>query len=216
MTLNEKDQGEQNVDQEVESSQEAGQNAENSQAQEQPSKSDADVVKEQKKRIFQLEQDVFSKTLENESLRKKQSEVEEKLSSIRDYVKKMESEVEAVRVRAKRDQEKEIDNKLSSFLSGFLDVMENLKRSLESSGEASSLQEGVQLIAKQMEDCLKAAGVQRMNSEGSDFDPHQHEALTVQPVDTDEQDGKVIQVITEGYLFKEQVLKPAQVIVGKK
>lgn len=216
MTLNEKDQGEQSTDQEVESTEEAGQSAENSQAQEQSSKSGADLVKEQKKKIFQLEQDVFSKTLENESLRKKQFEVEEKLSSIREYVKKMESEVEAVRVRAKRDQEKEIDNKLSSFLSGFLDVMENLKRSLESSGEASSFQEGVQLIAKQMEDCLKTAGVQRMNSEGAEFNPHQHEALTVQPVDSDEQDGKVIQVITEGYLFKEQVLKPAQVIVGKK
>ena len=50
---------------------------------------------------------------------------------------------------------------------------------------------------------------------GERFDPQRHEAIALVPVTDPAQDGQVIDVMREGYLIGDEVLRPAAVAVGK-
>jgi molecular chaperone GrpE len=51
---------------------------------------------------------------------------------------------------------------------------------------------------------------------GEAFDPNLHEAIALVPIGDPVQDGKVIDVMREGYLIGEHTLRPAGVAVGKR
>ncbi len=152
-----------------------------------------------------------------EGLKKKISEYETKISEIRDFVKKMEAETAAIRERSKRDLEKHLQLKVSEFARGFLQLMDNFERSLETvKNENSPFVEGVRLIKREMDEVLKSAGLKRMNTVGENFDPQFHEALGSESVSGDDQDGKITRELRSGYMLGDLVVRPAQVMVGSK
>lgn len=150
-------------------------------------------------------------------LEKKVADYELKISDVREYVKRMESEIEQIRIRTQRDQQKNIDKSASDFFAAILPVVDDLERSLKSvKGSTEGFVEGVRLIHIQIQEILKKSGLVKIASVGVVFDPMVHEALTTAPVTSDEQDGLVLDEVKSGYKYKETVVRPAQVIVGKK
>ena len=81
--------------------------------------------------------------------------------------------------------------------------------------ELEQYREGVELLYKQLLDTLSRAGVVPIESEGKPFDPHLHEALSRRE-DTNHEVDTVVQELRRGYLFKDRLLRPAQVIVAVK
>ncbi len=79
--------------------------------------------------------------------------------------------------------------------------------------EVKNYQIGFQMIANQLLDILKSEGLSHVESLGKEFDPK-----TMQAVETceSEEDNKVVKVMQEGYMYKDRVLRPAMVVVGKK
>ncbi|MBI2674062.1 MAG: nucleotide exchange factor GrpE [Candidatus Zambryskibacteria bacterium] len=61
---------------------------------------------------------------------------------------------------------------------------------------------------------LKANGLEEIDSLNETFSPHEHEALAAIPVDTDETDHKVLEVLQKGYKLNGKVVRPAKVKVG--
>jgi molecular chaperone GrpE len=91
-----------------------------------------------------------------------------------------------------------------------------LKHGQEATGEASpGLQQGVELVYKQLRDTLEKFGVKSFVAEGEPFDPAKHEAM-LQVVTADAPENTVVQVLQEGYLYHEKVLRHAKVGVAKK
>lgn len=149
-------------------------------------------------------------------LESKVSTYETKLTDIRDYVKKMEGEIEQIRLRTQRDSQKNIDKKISDFLVSLLSVADNFELSLQSAkDEQGPLVDGLKLIHSQLQNFLTQSGLERISTKGEMFDPHKHEALCTQPVDSKHMDGAVLQETKAGYKFKELIIRPAQVVVGK-
>ena len=72
--------------------------------------------------------------------------------------------------------------------------------------------EGLKLSIQQFMDALKAEGVERIQTEGREFDPKTMEAVEV----GEGEEGKVLSEVRAGYLLNGEVLRPAQVKVGKK
>ena len=63
-------------------------------------------------------------------------------------------------------------------------------------------------------DALKRHGVKRVDvGPGSAFDPNVHEAVMQQPTN-DHDPGSVVQVLQQGFLLHDRVLRPASVIVA--
>jgi molecular chaperone GrpE len=79
--------------------------------------------------------------------------------------------------------------------------------------DSKTLHEGVDLVERKIWKELEAAGVTRIDQAGVPFDPHVHEAVTMQPAAKPEQDHTVGQVVQPGYKMRDTLLRPARVIV---
>jgi len=77
------------------------------------------------------------------------------------------------------------------------------------------MSDGLMLVRDQFFRTLQEFGVVRFFPEGEAFDPARHEAVSVLPVEQIEDNGRVLNVLKPGYVAGENVLRAAQVVVGK-
>lgn len=100
-----------------------------------------------------------------------------------------------------------------------LKVVDHLGLALKHAGEAGEasqgLQQGVELVYKQLNDVLEKFGVKRFSAKGETFDPSKHDAM-MQVVTDDVPENTVVQVIQDGYTYHDKVLRHAKVGVSKK
>ena len=130
------------------------------------------------------------------------------------------AEFENFRKRTDKEKADSAIRVKSSLLQEFLPIVDAFERALESMdqgkgalNELDQYYEGVELLYKQLLDTLGRGGVVPIESEGQPFDPHLHEALS-RKESPDYEEDTVIQELRRGYLFKERLLRPAQVIVA--
>ena len=90
-----------------------------------------------------------------------------------------------------------------------------LKHAGESGESVQGMQQGVELVYKQLRDALEKIGVKQFVAEGEPFDPARHDAM-MQVVTDEVPENTVVQVMQEGYLYHEKVLRHAKVGVSKK
>jgi molecular chaperone GrpE len=99
-------------------------------------------------------------------------------------------------------------------LLAFLDVMDDLDRALLHLGETSdAVVEGLRLIRQRFNDVLFSNGVTPFDSEGQQFDPMIHEAMSVIDADDERESGTVYAEERRGYLMNGELLRPARVVV---
>lgn len=98
-----------------------------------------------------------------------------------------------------------------------LTALDNLDRALDAAkkaGDTGPLVTGVSATASQFLNVLGRHGVTRIECKPGDaFDPHRHEAVMQQPT-KDYEPGSVVQVLSQGFLLHDRVLRPATVIVA--
>ncbi len=143
---------------------------------------------------------------------------EEQRRSLGAKYKEAAAELENDRVRLKREIAKDVDREKRRVLATFLEIIDNLDRALEAGQESSSdgaLLQGVEMIQQQFLDTLQKHQVSRIDATGDTFDPTKHDAISMVPVSTAAQDNIVIDVVKPGYRVGDEVLRPANVTVGK-
>ena len=78
---------------------------------------------------------------------------------------------------------------------------------------------GIEGIHSQLHSILTSYNVTEVSPLGEDFDPEKHDAMGNAPVTEQKENGKVVQVIQNGFSRKtpqgETLLRPARVIVGE-
>ena len=103
-------------------------------------------------------------------------------------------------------QNREIKEWLSKmFILPLLEIMDNFDR-------AGTLDAGIESIKKQLEDYLKANGVEAMKTISEKFDPLKHEAM--ESIEGGES-GMVAGETQKGYLIGSEVLRPAKIKIYK-
>ncbi len=126
------------------------------------------------------------------------------------------AEAENVRKRMRRDMNDQLRYAAVALIRDLLPVVDNVHRAIEAaekSGEASSLLEGVKMIAKQLETTLAQHSCKRIEAVGRPFDPHLHEAILQQPSD-EHAAGVVAAETTGGFQLHDRVVRPSQVIIS--
>jgi molecular chaperone GrpE len=105
------------------------------------------------------------------------------------------------------------------FALELLPVVDHMGLALKHAGESGEtvqgLQQGVELVYKQLRDSLEKIGVKQFVAEGEPFDPARHDAM-MQVVTDEVPENTVVQVMQEGYMYHEKVLRHAKVGVSKK
>ena len=129
------------------------------------------------------------------------------------------ADAENIRKRGERDRREAEQYGASKLARDMLSVYDNLKRALDTAGEeqraaAKALIEGVDLTMKELISVLGKHGVKPVVPEpGDTFDPQLHQAMFEAPVPGTSA-GDIIQVMTEGFLLHDRLLRPAQVGVS--
>ena len=127
------------------------------------------------------------------------------------------AEMENMRKRVEREKRDLIEYGNEKLLQKFLEIPDTMKQALEASEKSQdfdSLKQGLELINKKSEQLFTEAGVKPMlDLEGKEFDYEYHEALLHTPND-DVPENHIIQVVQNGYLFNNKVLRHAKVITS--
>lgn len=95
-----------------------------------------------------------------------------------------------------------------------LDDFERASRAIENAKDVSAVKEGVSLVHNKLKNLLAQKGLKEMVSKGQPFDADIHEAVTNIPAPTDDLKGKIVDVLEEGYLLNDKVIRFAKVVVG--
>lgn len=116
--------------------------------------------------------------------------------------------------KEKKDWQRFANEKL---IKEILPVLDNLETALCHTAEGKcvdALQEGVELTIKGLRGALERAGVQEVKTEGENFDPCFHEAISVQE-DPNREAGKILIELQKGYVLNDRLIRPALVVVNK-
>jgi molecular chaperone GrpE len=129
------------------------------------------------------------------------------------------AEIEAAGKRLAAASAKELEQRTRKLLEGFLPVVDDLDRGIAAAkqhAESADVVTGLELIRRSMLAQLAGFGVVHAPALGEKFDPQRHDAVALVPVPDPAQDGRVIDVMREGYLIGDDTLRPASVAVGKR
>ncbi len=133
------------------------------------------------------------------------------------------AEMENLRRRTAREIVDSRTYAVTGFARDLLAVGDNLQRAIQAvpadkresgSDEFKNLIEGVELTERELLKALDKAGVKKFNPEGEKFDPNLHQAMFEMP-NPDMPNNAVAQVVQEGYMIGDRVLRPAMVGVAK-
>jgi molecular chaperone GrpE len=142
------------------------------------------------------------------------AELESRLSEMSDAYLRAKAEAENVRRRAEEEVSKARKFAVESFADSLLPVKDSLEAAIAiQAATPEQLLEGVHATLRQLSAALDRNKVAEINpSAGTKFDPHQHQAISVVPVD--QEPNTVVTVLQKGYLIADRVLRPALVTVS--
>lgn len=138
---------------------------------------------------------------------------------LRDRMLRALADAENSRKRAERDRREAEHYGGSKLARDLLPVFDNLSRALDAAGEeqraaAGAVIEGVELTLKELLSVFGKHGVTPVAPEvGDTFDPQLHQAMFEAPVPGTKA-GEIIQVMAQGFLLHDRLLRPAQVGVS--
>jgi molecular chaperone GrpE len=133
-----------------------------------------------------------------------------------DLVKQTRAEFENYQKRSARDLANERRYAQMPLAGDLLPALDNLDRALaaaKQAGDNGALVTGVAMVQSQLLDVFRRHGISRIDAQGKPFDPNLHQAVMQQP-SADVPPQTVLQVLEQGYMLHERVLRPARVIVS--
>jgi molecular chaperone GrpE len=157
---------------------------------------------------------------EQSALESLQSELDEALAKGDEYLdgwQRARAEFANYKKRVEREQAQIYQTTTGSIIKRYLDIIDDLDLALKNrpqEGDGASWANGIDLIYRKLYTILENEGVTPMQTEGEFFDPNLHEAITSEPND-DFESGQIIEVVKQGYLLGERVLRPAVVRVAQ-
>lgn len=116
--------------------------------------------------------------------------------------------------RTEQEKTEMVEFASSTLILNLLTVLDDLDRALASVPPQLvelSWTEGIKLIYNKFKATLEAQGLTEIEAKGEPFDPHFHQAVMGQ----EGEEGTVIDEIRKGYKFKDKVIRPSMVVVGK-
>lgn len=156
---------------------------------------DADTVRKQGQRDSEID---YEKTNYYEQYLRSQAELQ-------NYKRRTEQRMQEWRLHAV----KEIISQLLPVIDDFDILFKH-----HSDGSEEICVDGVKMIYTKLLTRLEELGLESIEAEGEEFNPHLHEAVMAEEADSVEE-GHVLKVWQRGFMYKDTLLRPAKVITAK-
>lgn len=154
--------------------------------------------------------DNCQEVLEN-NLESKDKEIEE----LNNKLLRLQADFVNFRKRSEKEKESTISYALESFVSSLLPIIDNFQRAMESEDDKeNSFYKGIEMIYQQLMKVLNENNIEEIKALGEEFDPNFHHAVFMEESDEYEE-GKITEVLQNGYLLKDRVIRPSMVKVAK-
>jgi molecular chaperone GrpE len=145
------------------------------------------------------------------------SQLEGERAELVDTLRRVQADFENYRKRVLREQTALVERATERLVADLLPVLDSFDGALGSlaaadTPEQEKLRNGVLGIQSQLVGVLQKAGLERMDVDGSTFDPNQHEAVMQ---DDGAGEPHVAETLRTGYRLKDRVLRPAMVRVTR-
>jgi len=162
------------------------------------------------------------KNLENNIEDNLENNLEKKIEELNDKLLRSLAENQNLRKIHEKEREDLIKYSSSSFAREILNLADNLERAFGlfkdnpkfKSDEFKDTMLGIELIEKELINSFDKNGIKSFESVGKKFDPNFHQALN--EVESEQEDGIVINEIQKGYMLNDRLLRPALVSISKK
>jgi molecular chaperone GrpE len=135
-----------------------------------------------------------------------------------DLAARTRAEFENYQKRMQRERELDRKYAFGPLAENLLPILDNVERALNAAkqaGDTGPLAQGVAMVQTQFIELLKRHGITRIDCEGKPFDPNLHQAVMQTPA-KDVEPNTIVQVIEQGFLNQDRVLRPAKVVVSTK
>ena len=152
-----------------------------------------------------------------EELEQLVQEKEAEIASLKEELLRKRAEFDNFRKRTRKEQEQFRNFAVENLMVELLDVYDNFERAIESAhntDDVNSVVEGIEMVFKQFVSILEKEGLKRIECEGEEFDPSEHEAM-MHVEHADHPDNTIIDVCKPGYKLNSRVIRPAMVAVSK-
>jgi molecular chaperone GrpE len=126
------------------------------------------------------------------------------------------AEFDNYRKRVDKERRELAEWAAADVLTDLIMVLDDFDRALavEAPPEAEPYRAGVELIRRQLAELLRKRGVTMLDTVGTDFDPHLHQAVAYEE-SPGAREGEIIGELRKGYRLGDRLLRPAMVRVAK-
>src|ERR1700692_3534110 len=150
----------------------------------------------------------------------KDSDLASENASLRERLMRALAETENTRRQGERREQDAQQYAITNFARELLQVVDNLRRAVEAGAtdagprKADGLIEGVAATDRILTQVLNRFGVEEIKALNAPFDPRKHEAV-METDQTEQPPGNVVQVLEDGYMLHDRLLRPARVGGGE-
>lgn len=147
------------------------------------------------------------------------SEIEE-LKAERDYLKdqlvRKVAEIDNQRKRHLKEKQELIDFANEQLLGKMIELLDYFEQAVDASNKTTdieALRTGLEMLYQKAVKLFEEQGVKKMeDASGKPFDVNYHDAILA--MNSDKEEGTVLQVAQPGYMYKDKVLRHAKVITS--
>ena len=169
------------------------------------------------KKIIELESIISSKEKEAFISKEQLSKTNKELEEAEKRNEKLKADFENFKGRTQQEIKLKTEKAVSDIFKKILPIIDNFERAFnasKTSNDKESFSKGVEMILTQFETTLKGFSNKKMDPLLKPFDPNIHEALMTE-IDNSHPDDTIIEVLSNGYMFQDKLLRPASVKVSK-
>ncbi|MBI4520411.1 MAG: nucleotide exchange factor GrpE [Gemmatimonadetes bacterium] len=166
----------------------------------------------------QVEEGMQGQTAATEFGADEADHLQSELQALTDRHVRLAAEFDNYRKRSERERSETWSRAQADLVRRMLDVLDDLERVTSHDPGATSaevLLEGVGLVQRKLARMLEDLGLVAFDPTDQPFDPATMEAVLVAAPNDGEAEDTVAQVFQKGYTFKEQLVRPARVVVRK-
>lgn len=144
-------------------------------------------------------------------------EAEREREQFKNIAARAQADLVNYRRRAEEEKEEIRLNAKSSLLLKILSTVDDLDRALAMipGDQPPGWGEGIELVRRNVVNVLDAEGVTQLPTLGKPYDPEYATAIQFRETD-DGDEGTVVEVYQEGYMYRNRVLRAAQVVVARR
>lgn len=153
-----------------------------------------------------------------EKLSQQLEDAQKTIEEQQDKYLRLAAEFDNYRRRTMKEKAELIKNGGEKAITAILPVLDDLERAIkapDTSDEVKAMREGIELIHSKFLKILTQEGLQKIETEGKDFDTDYHEAIAQIPAPAEDQKGKILDCVQTGYTLNDKVIRHAKVVVAQ-